>query len=314
MFHILCAEHHSHFMAKKPSPKKEALLFIDTNIFLDFYRFRNTEVSIKFLDEIKKHKDILITTKQVEMEFKKNRQTVLLSTFGELKKYKTENYKIPEVLENSVEIDNKIKEASKIIENELKKLPKKMEELFKNKINDPVFTTAEIVFKNESPYNLKDLNEEIFTLSKRRFKLGYPPRKNTDNSIGDSINWEWIINCGKVSKKDIIIVTRDGDYGLSLNGEPYLNDFLIDEFTDRTKGKNKITVTNKLATAFKLVEIPVSQEMINEENEISTSKMPTFKTYLDLIKKLKENGTLDQFVEKSYIPMYKHFPMFPDTE
>lgn len=45
---------------KKKTPKLDALIFIDTNIYLDFYRIRKSDVSIKYLNEIETHKDIIM--------------------------------------------------------------------------------------------------------------------------------------------------------------------------------------------------------------------------------------------------------------
>ena len=49
----------------------DALLFIDTNILLDFYRERKSDVSMRFLEQIEAIKDRLILGSQVEMEYKK---------------------------------------------------------------------------------------------------------------------------------------------------------------------------------------------------------------------------------------------------
>lgn len=57
-------------MAKKKETL-DALIFIDTNILLDFYRIRKSNVSMKYLEEIENHLDLIITSSQVEMEFKK---------------------------------------------------------------------------------------------------------------------------------------------------------------------------------------------------------------------------------------------------
>lgn len=66
--------------AKKSTVEIDPIVFIDTNIFLDFYRARKTDTSIKYLEEIEKITDKLIITNQVEMEYKKNRQVVILET------------------------------------------------------------------------------------------------------------------------------------------------------------------------------------------------------------------------------------------
>jgi len=58
----------------------DALIFIDTNILLDFYRVRSGGVGLELLELIDKHKDLVITGSQVEMEYKKNRQRVVLES------------------------------------------------------------------------------------------------------------------------------------------------------------------------------------------------------------------------------------------
>ena len=46
------------------------LLFIDTNIFLVFYRQVGRESNLSILKHLRPHHDRIITTRQVEMEFK----------------------------------------------------------------------------------------------------------------------------------------------------------------------------------------------------------------------------------------------------
>jgi hypothetical protein len=63
----------------------DTLLFVDTNVLLDFYRIRKTNISLKYLERLEACKDRLIIGSQVEMEYKKNRQRVIveaLTNFG----------------------------------------------------------------------------------------------------------------------------------------------------------------------------------------------------------------------------------------
>src|SRR6266481_3737927 len=60
---------------------KPPLIFIDTNILLDFYRSRN-DAGLELLARIDGLHDSIITTFQVEMEFKKNRQKVIYEAVG----------------------------------------------------------------------------------------------------------------------------------------------------------------------------------------------------------------------------------------
>ena len=69
-------------MAQNKKDDLDALLFINTNILLDFYRDRKSDISLKFLEQIEACKDRLILGSQVEMEYKKNRQHVILEILG----------------------------------------------------------------------------------------------------------------------------------------------------------------------------------------------------------------------------------------
>lgn len=257
-------------MAKK-TDKLDALIFIDTNILLDFYRIRKSDISLKYLQEIERHKDILILTSQVEMEFRKNRQSVILEAFGEINKASFNGLSVPTVLFDAKPVEM-IKKAQKQISAQQKKIKERIEKLLTNPITqDKVFQTLQRVFKTESEFYLNRENKKRHTIRRlawKRFYLGYPPRKKSDNSIGDAINWEWIIDCASRTDKHIIIVTRDSDFGISHSDNNYLNDWLQIEFKERISQKRKIILTDKLNVAFKLVQIPVTQEMIEEENKI----------------------------------------------
>jgi hypothetical protein len=141
-------------------------------------------------------------------------------------------------------------------------------------------------------YNLtreKQIRIKIRNLAKKRFVLGYPPRKKEDNSIGDALNWEWIIECSIKSSKDVIIVTRDTDFGTIFNNKSYLNDWLRQEFSERVGRKRRIILTDKLSHAFKLVDIPVTKAMEEEENKLIE---------FEKITEQKDKFTSDDIVEK----------------
>lgn len=102
-------------------------------------------------------------------------------------------------------------------------------------------------------------------LARKRFTLGYPPRKKTELSIIDAINWEWIIYCANNCSDDIVIVSRDKDFGEHYQNESMLNDWLVQEFKERVSRRRSITLTTRLSEAFRLASIQVSQE--EEESE-----------------------------------------------
>lgn len=258
-------------MAKKKADKLDALIFIDTNILLDFYRIRKSDISLKYLEEIEKHKELLILTNQVEMEFRKNRQIVILEAFGEVNKISLNNVSVPTILGDAKPVEM-IKKAQQQVTTQQKKIKERIEKLLKSPgTQDKVFQTLQRVFKTESDFNLNRENKKRFAIRKlalKRFGLGYPPRKKSDNSIGDAINWEWIIDCASRTDKHIILVTRDSDFGVTHGDNCFLNDWLQIEFRERISQKRKIILTDKLSKAFKLLEIPVTNEMITEEQNV----------------------------------------------
>ena len=105
-------------------------------------------------------------------------------------------------------------------------------------------------------------------IKENRDQKDYPPRKRNDTSIGDAINWEWIVQCSIDSGRDVIMVSRDSDYGLSYKDKWYVNDWLKQEIKERVSRRRNITLTGKLSEALKLVNVKVTKEMEEAEAEI----------------------------------------------
>jgi hypothetical protein len=63
---------------------------------------------------------------------------------------------------------------------------------------DPVYKIVQRIFRKEDALVLTRDNP-IRRLNRRkalrRFLLGCPPRKKNDTSMGDAVNWEWMIEC-----------------------------------------------------------------------------------------------------------------------
>jgi ribosomal protein S27E len=82
-------------------------------------------------------------------------------------------------------------------------------------------------------------------------------------------------SCAQASGKDIIIVTRDSDYGCSYDGKFHLNEWLRLEFKERISQKRRIVLTDRLAEAFKLVAVPVSAAAEEEEKRLVAERSAT---------------------------------------
>lgn len=247
------------------------LVFVDTNVLLDFYRMggEGAKRQLEFLDG---QKENIILTSQIQMEFLKNRQTVILDTIGNIKKLDGTVKSFPPLLIEAKPVDV-IKTKFSEIEAQQKKIRKRIERVLLNpSINDQLYQCLQRLFKFEGEYILSETSDEysdVVLKAKRRWMLGFPPRKNGDTSIGDAVNWEWILQCAIKSGSDIIIVSRDKDYGHRHENKNYVNDWLSAEFRKRVSKKRKLILTEKITDAMTRLEVEVSlDDKTAEENEL----------------------------------------------
>ena len=205
------------------------------------------------------------------MEFKKNRQEEILLSARNLAP--PQGISIPAFL-TSVEANNlekRLEEAQRLLKNIKKHLPLILED---PETYDPVYQICQEVFskKDHICYGQGHTAwNEIQGAAQSRYRLGYPPRKSSDTSIGDAVNWEWIVHCAKTLKSNIAIVSRDGDYGRFYEEDGFLNDHLKREFSDRVGKEPKISLYRKLTVVLKDFHITVTKKEQQEENRIIQS-------------------------------------------
>ena len=249
----------------------DALLFVDTNVLLDFYRIRNSDVSMRYLNQLEAHKNSLIIGSQIEMEYKKNRQRAIVES---LNTFKTPDWGMLSVpaLVSDLQAAKIIVSKRKEVNTQYQKVSDKIKKILADPIHhDPVYQSLQRIFKNESDYNLdreSDARFSIRNLARKRFTLGYPPRKQNDTSFGDAVNWEWIVKCSKDSGKHVVIVTRDTDFGAIYEKKSYLNDWLRQEFSERVSKRRKVILTDRLSEGLKYLHAPVTEAMVNEETNV----------------------------------------------
>lgn len=246
---------------------RRTLLFIDTNILLDFYR-GYSEATLSLLQRLTPVKEHIISTYQVEMEFLKNRQRVIVEALSKLKPSPVPQ--LPAFLTDS--------KTTKSFRNSIKATDRSARSLHKRSASflraphrlDIVYRTAMNIFHSESPLVLTRSNparQRIKRLAWRRFILGYPPRKVTDTSIGDALNWEWILACASAHSGRVVIVSRDGDFGIQDGDRYYLNDQLFREFRDRVGPRKSIGYTMKLSHALKELDVQVPKNEVEAEDK-----------------------------------------------
>lgn len=264
-------------MATTKPATLDTIMFVDTNVLLDFYRIKKSDVSTKYLEQLEACKDRLILGSQVEMEYKKNRQRVIVEAMNAFTGPDWSRL-TPPALVAELQATKTLEKHRKQLVTQQKKLSGTITKILRDPSRcDPVYQTLQRIFKHDSPLNLSREKKERFgirDLAQKRFVLGYPPRKSSDTSIGDAINWEWIVKCATDTGKHVVIVTRDTDYGVIHEVASYLNDWLKQEFSERVSKKRKIILTDKLSQGLKLVHAAVTREMEQEEELLLKSMRP----------------------------------------
>jgi hypothetical protein len=97
-----------------------------------------------------------------------------------------------------------------------------------------------------------------------------------DTSMGDGFNWEWMIHCAIEKQAELVIVSRDADYGVILEKEAYINDHLRQEFQERVSKKRKIVLYTRLSEALKRhFKVHVTEKEAAAETEMVDASKPT---------------------------------------
>lgn len=249
----------------------QPLLFVDTNVFLDLYRSEQSASAADILEHLGAVQDQLIWTEQVAMEWAKNRQESVRSVLNALQQPGWERLQIPGVFARS-EAHQSIRKAKAAVAQNVKSLQRQLEKVLTDPSNyDDVYVWLMQLFAKPSRWNLRRGQREysqVYRRAWRRFAAGMPPRKRNDLSIGDALNWEWILQCATTADADVIVVTRDEDYGMTYGNMALPNDWLALEFAERVGNGRRFHLTRKVSDALAAVHVPVTAETKAREDRL----------------------------------------------
>lgn len=197
-------------------------IFIDTNILLEIYHLSGPD-----LDELQKiarlvyHQKIRIyMNQQVEDEFWRNREGTIADAIKQFEKTKAEK-----TLPNLVRTHEAVENLSRIV-SEVNTVKNKILEDIKGNIENNSFKADEVIKSLFDIAKPKPINPELLQKARLRLDLGNPPGKK--GSLGDAINWEYLIETIDEGN-DLIIISADGDYESELRKEK-LREFLEREW------------------------------------------------------------------------------------
>ena len=81
------------------------------------------------------------------------------------------------------------------------------------------------------------------------------------------MNWEWVVDCATRANANVVIVSRDSDYGVNLKGDGYINTWLAQEFKERVSKRRNVTLTDRLSEGLKQISIRVTKREAKAEEE-----------------------------------------------
>ncbi len=255
-------------------------VFIDSNIFLDFYRLGKEDLEkLNQLIDLIKNGDIKIyLTKQVYDEFYRNREDTFKKTYKGFLDSKMD------IQMNSIFKNYPEYQKLTLLKRALEKLKSDLGQKVETDMDKKSLVADEVVRKIFDASQV--INSDIF-LDKAviRHRLGNPPGKK-NNSYGDEINWETLLQTVP-DKEKLIIVSNDGDYESPMS-ERKIDSYLEAEW--KKIKKSKVYLYKSLGVFFKEHDIAIDFEIEQDKSSLIENLInsPSFMTTHEVIRRLSK--------------------------
>lgn len=219
-------------------------VFIDTNIFLNFFHFTKEELDA-LNNVFASHEHGAATvhlTQQVVDEFRRNREGKIqdaLKRFSEAKF----NIQLPSFMKAYDEYED-IRGLAKTLQEKTNAILTKANDDISKKALLADQLIKDIIAKSA----VIETTEEIFRRADMRMRIGNPPGKK--NSLGDAINWIVLLDTVP-DGEDLHLISEDGDFFSNLN-ENNAHPFLEEEWNTKKKSGFRVyrTLSSFLAEHF----------------------------------------------------------------
>lgn len=271
-------------------------VFIDTNIFLDFYRLSEKDLKEleKLIDSIKKEEVKLFLTKQVKQEFERKREDVFSQTFNKLSSAKEDEafphiFELNNILKNYPEYSS-VRKAKVVLEKIKSQLIEKLQKdiieknLIADKLIDDIFDKSGVID-----------SDKYLEKAEKRIKFGNPPGKK--GGCGDAINWEVIIDLVP-EKKDLFLISCDSDFTSVMDGSR-IHPFLSDEW--KKLKESRIYLYDSLSEFFSKHNLDIELEENSRKDDLieKLNLSANFTTTHNVISKLSRYTYFEDYQIKS---------------
>lgn len=247
-------------MEKTLNKKEVKHVFIDSNIFLDFYRLgkEDLEKLNQLIDLIKGGEIKIYLTKQVYDEFFRNREDTFEKTYNEFLDSKID-IRMNSIFKNYPEY-----QQITVLKRYLEKIKSNLGQKIESDVNSRTLVADKIVRKIFDASEFID-SDKFLKKAIIRHRLGNPPGKKND-SYGDEINWEVLLKVVPRNER-LIIISTDSDYESSISKR--INSYLEAEWTKNKK--SKIYLYKSLGDFFKEHDITIDFEIERDKDSLIES-------------------------------------------
>lgn len=272
-------------------------IFIDTNVFLDFYRESKQDYDQDKLDKIlnkfREKSSIykVYLTDYLKDEVFRNRAKVLKEQSDELSKKLKLTKGFPTVVRSLSTYDQ--------FDKDLKSLEKSYQKLnaeFLKNSKDRIFDQDKFLNDFFEIYPIHQVSDTEKLAARDRFDFGYPPGKK--DSYGDALNWLHLLEKVPMNT-DLYLVSRDNDFSNPLE-QTEINPYLAQEWHQKKNGEIIF-----LDSIFSLIHTLDSADQEFEKNYISeqldklvsSSNFAETHSQISKLKSFVEKFTQEQIVQ-----------------
>jgi hypothetical protein len=259
-------------------------IFIDTNIFLNYYGSNNYDDLQLVVEEIRKNYEKFVFPNQVLDEYRRNR-------CKKITEYNSNHFKNLSVCKpNFFSIDADVEEFNRLTieyNKSYKIIEKKITNLIEKPENDIIYSLVNEMYNSEKVLKIDTTSLTLIEKAKNRFYFGNPPGSSSKTCC-DELIWESLLTIDD----DLIIVTKDNKAYKDNNNEI----FLRNEYKQKTHRK-LFPIQNKIMDAFTLIGNKPDKKAKKAENDIIANNKKFEKEFSDIYKEFiyDSNGNEFQF-------------------
>lgn len=249
-------------------------IYIDTNVFLDFYQSPTDRMQI--FKDIRDRVDCIVVPEQTKKEFARNRAARLIQLAKKVLMSAKVNIYTTAIVRDVPNFAKWV-EAQDAFKSNAEIIAKQLQTWAGDESSDPVYQEFVKLTLNGTTMSTSDA---AIAKAQVRKLLGEPPTSPDKHTIGDEVIWETLLeNC----QNDLIIVSRDSTF---LDNESLLRQ----EFENGER--RLLLVTKKLGEALKRVGKPSTAIEDAEWDEGFEKRVAEIAS---------QEATLEQFVQENAV-------------